>query len=573
MITLKGIAASPGVAIGKAILYKKGEVIVQLHEITNFEEELERFRKAVEVSKKQLKEAQDKTAKEIGESEAKIFQAQSLILEDPSLIREVTKSIEEKVNAETAVQRFIEKYVAIFKTMENAYIKARAADVQDVGDRILNNLLGTSVNPLAGLQSKAIVIAKDLSPSDTAQMNKELVLGFATDAGGLTSHTAIMARALGIPAVVGLGDVVENVKTGDDLIIDGTTGIVIINPTNDKIVQYEKEKIQYDVRQKEFESVKYYAAETRDGRKVEVAANVGSPEEMDIALSYGAEGIGLFRTEFSYLNRDSLPTEEELFKLYKKAAEIMKEKTVIIRTLDVGGDKNLPYLKMPQETNPFLGWRGIRICLSNPDLFKTQLRAILRASAFGNLKIMFPMISSVEEVQAAKKLCDEIKDELATQGIPYKKDTEIGIMIETPSAAVTSDLLAKEVDFFSIGTNDLIQYSMAVDRTNEKVAYLYEPLHPSILRLLKSAIDNAHKANKWIGMCGEMAGDPLCVPILVGLGLDELSVAAFSIPKVKKIVRSVSCAEAQKIAGKALGLNTANEVRDFAKGILSELLK
>jgi phosphotransferase system enzyme I (PtsI) len=573
MITLKGIAASPGVAIGKAIIYKKGEVMVQPHEITNFEEELERFRKAVEVSKKQLKEAQDKTAREIGESEAKIFQAQSLILEDPSLIREVTKSIEEKVNAETAVRRFIEKYVAIFKTMENAYIKARAADIQDVGDRIVNNLLGISVNPLAGLQSKAIIITRDLSPSDTAQMNKELVLGFATDAGGLTSHTAIMARALGIPAVVGLGNVVENVKTGDDLIIDGTAGIVIINPTNEKIAQYEKEKTQYDLRQKEFDSAKYYAAETTDGRKVEVAANVGSPEEMDIALSYGAEGIGLFRTEFSYLNRDSLPTEEELFKLYKKAAEIMKEKTVIIRTLDVGGDKYLPYLKMPQETNPFLGWRGIRICLSNPDLFKTQLRAIFRASAFGNLKIMFPMISSVEEVQAAKKLCDEIKDELATQGVPYKKDTEIGIMIETPSAAVTSDLLAKEVGFFSIGTNDLIQYSMAVDRTNEKVAYLYEPLHPSVLRLVKSAIENAHKANKWIGMCGEMAGDPLCVPILIGLGLDELSVAAFSIPKVKKIVRSVSCAEAKKIARKALGLNTANEVRNFAKDILSELLK
>lgn len=568
--TLKGIPASPKIAIGRVFVYD-GEVKVERRKISKaeVEKEINRFEDAVRKSKGQLARLEEKTTREIGEKEAKIFQAHMLMLEDPALLKEIRKNIGSGENAEAAVQEAIKSFVSMFESMKEEYFRERAIDVQDVGERIIRNLTGRSLGTLADLRKKVVLVAETLTPSDTANMNKEYVLGFATDRGGLTSHVAIISREYGIPAVVGLGNITESVKPGDLIIVDGSDGVVVINPDEATLRKYEAERARIERRQIELKKIVKLPAVTLDGHKVELAANIGGPKEVGFALSQGAESVGLFRTEFLYRGRSSLPTEEDQFKAYKAVAEKMEEKSVIIRTLDIGGDKPPPYLEMPKELNPFLGWRAIRISLDRPDIFKTQLRAILRASVYGNLKIMYPMISGVKEVRAANEFLEESKRELGSRNIPFG-DVEVGIMIEVPSVAIVADSLAREVNFFSIGTNDLTQYTLAVDRTNERVSHLFDTFHPALFRLIKTVIDASHAAGIWTGLCGEFAGDPLATPILLGLGLDELSMNAASLPEVKKVVRSIKYSEAKEMAEKALKLSTIEETRELAKEFLAK---
>jgi len=574
MITLKGLAASPGIANGRVYLLETSQLATPAREVANPEEELRRFKRALHATRTQLEVIRAKTEREVGASEAAIFEAHLLILEDPNFLKEVRLNVLEKgLNAETSVQQAVSKFSATLEAIPDPYFKARSADIQDIGKRIVNNILGRSLDPLAKLESQVIVVARDLTPSDTAGMNRKMVLGFATDLGGLTSHTAILARSLNIPAVVGLGQVTTSVRNSEEIIVDGIKGVVVINPNPATSEQFEREKQEHNAVRAKLNEVRFLAAETPDGRRVEVSANIGAIDEVEIALSNGAEGIGLLRSEFLYLDRDTLPSEEELLRAYGTIAEKMKPRPVIVRTLDVGGDKPPRYLKMPPETNPFLGLRGIRVSLGDEvgrELLKAQLRAVLRAGKRGRLKVMFPMISDVGEVREVQKVLNEVRSELAAQGLPYQQ-VEVGIMIETPSAAVTADILAKEVNFFSIGTNDLIQYSMAADRTNARVSYLYDPLHPSILRLIRNIIDSGHRNGISVGMCGEMAGDPFCVQILLGLGLDEFSVGPFAIPRVKQIIRSTPSQEAISLAEEALKLETASETRLLAQGGLEKL--
>ena len=552
MRTLKGIAASAGIAVGKAYVYRPVELAIERWRVEDSEAELARLQRALEESKEQLHEIHAKAEAEVGEDTARIFEAHLMFLDDPVLLEEVRGKIEkERLNAEAAFSDAIEGYAAIFEAMEDEYMRARAADVKDVGRRVLRNLLGSSEGALAELTSPVIVIARDLTPSDTAQMNKEMVLGFCTAMGGATSHTAIMARILGIPAVVGLGDVALSINNGDTLIIDGGEGVVRVAPDEETMERYARLEREFKVQRDEAKEAAQLPARTRDGHRVEVVANIGDVDSARIALEYGAEGVGLLRTEFLYLDRTTMPSEEEQYKAYRAVAELMGQRPLVIRTLDIGGDKQLSYLDIGEELNPFLGWRAIRLCLERTDLFKAQLRAILRAGHGHNVKVMFPMIADVDEVRRAKALLVEARAELEAADIPFASDVEVGIMVEVPAAAIAADILAQEVDFFSIGTNDLIQYTMACDRTNEKVAYLYQPLHPAILRLIKRVIEAAHEAGKWVGMCGEMAGDAEAIPILLGLGLDELSMNAAAIPEAKAIIRSLSLAEAKGIAARA----------------------
>ncbi len=555
MRTLKGIAASAGITVGKAYVYRPVELAIERWRVEDSEAELARLQRALEESKEQLSEIHVKAEVEVGEDTARIFEAHLMFLDDPVLLEEVRGRIEkERVNAEAALSDAIEGYAAIFDAMEDEYMRARAADVRDVGQRVLRNLLGSGEEPLAELSSPVIVVARDLTPSDTAQMNKEMVQGFCTAMGGTTSHTAIMARILGIPAVVGLGDVALSINNGDTLIIDGGEGVVKVAPDEETLERYARLEREFKVRRDEAKVAAQLPARTRDGHRVEVVANIGDVDSARIALEYGAEGVGLLRTEFLYLDRTTMPSEEEQYKAYRAIAELMGQRPLVIRTLDIGGDKQLPYLDIGDELNPFLGWRAIRLCLERTDLFKAQLRAILRAGHGHNVKVMFPMIADVDELRRAKALLAEARAELEAADVPFASKVEEGIMIEVPAAAIAADVLAQEVDFFSIGTNDLIQYTMACDRTNEKVAYLYQPLHPAILRLIKRVIEAAHQAGKWVGMCGEMAGDAEAIPILLGLGLDEFSMNAVAIPEAKAIIRSLSLAEAEGIAAKALSL-------------------
>jgi phosphotransferase system enzyme I (PtsI) len=573
MRTLKGIAASTGIAVGKATVYRPVELAVDRWRVEDTEAELARLQRAVEESKEQLAEIHVKAQAEVGEDTARIFEAHLLFLDDPALLEEVRGKIEtERLNAEAALSEAIEGYAAIFEAMEDEYMRARAADVRDVGQRVLRNLPpsfppiggdergGRGEEPLAELSSPAIVVARDLTPSDTAQMNKEMVLGFCTAMGGTTSHTAIMARILGIPAVVGLGDVALSIRSGDTLVIDGGEGVVKVTPDEQTMERYAGLEREFKARRDEARVAAQSPARTRDGHRVEVVANIGDVDSARIALEYGAEGVGLLRTEFLYLDRTIVPSEEEQYEAYRAIAELLCQRPLVIRTLDVGGDKQLPYLDIGEELNPFLGWRAIRLCLERADLFKAQLRAILRAGHGHNVKVMFPMIADLNEVRRAKALLAEARAELQAADIPFASDVEVGIMVEVPAAAIAADVLAREVDFFSIGTNDLIQYTMACDRTNEKVAYLYQPLHPAILRLIKRVIEAAHEAGKWVGMCGEMAGEPVAIPILLGLGLDEFSMNAVAIPEAKAIVRSLSLAEAKGIAANALSLASAEQI-------------
>ncbi|MGL5313111.1 MAG: phosphoenolpyruvate--protein phosphotransferase [Peptostreptococcaceae bacterium] len=559
----KGTGASPGIALGKALVVKETELVIERKNIEDVEAEVVKLQNAVSVSKEELTKVKEKALVELGEHEAQIFESHLLVLEDPELLDSaIAKIRDEKVNADFALNEIKEMFVAMFESMDNEYMRERAADIKDVTNRILRNILGIKVVDLAGLDEEVVLLAHDLTPSDTATMNKKMVLGFLTNIGGRTSHTAIMARTLEIAAIVGLTDITEKVQDGDYIVFNGDTGEVIVNPDEETIAKYSKLKAEYEEYKESLKQLKGKASITLDGRHVELAGNIGSPNDVEGLINNDAEGVGLYRTEFLYMDKeDAFPTEEEQYEAYKAVLEGMNGKPIVIRTLDIGGDKELPYFDMDHEMNPFLGYRAIRICLDRTDIFKTQLRALYRASVHGKLRIMFPMISSLEELLAAKEVIKEVLAEMDAEGIAYAKDVEVGMMIEIPSAAVISDILAKHVDFFSIGTNDLIQYTCAVDRMNQKISYLYNQFNPAVLRLIKMVIDNAHKEGKWVGMCGESAGDPLMIPILLGMGLDEFSMSPISILPARKFITSVNYEDMKSFANEVLSMGTAEEIK------------
>ena len=561
----KGTGASPGIALGKALVIEHSELVIEKKTIENIDEEIQKLESVVKVSKEELTKVKEKALAELGEHEAEIFEAHLLVLEDPELIGSaISKIRDEKVNADYALNEIKEMFVAMFESMDNEYMRERAADIKDVTNRVLRHILGIKVVDLAGLDEEVVLIAHDLTPSDTATMNKNMVLGFLTDIGGRTSHTAIMARTLEIAAVVGLNDITKKVKDGDYIVFNGDTGEVIVNPDEETKAKYASLKEEFEEYRKSLELLKGQASITTDGRHVELAGNIGSPNDVEGLIKNDAEGVGLYRTEFLYMDKeDSFPTEEEQYEAYKAVLEGMNNKPIVIRTLDIGGDKELPYFEMEAEMNPFLGYRAIRLCLDRKDILKTQLRALYRASVHGKLRIMFPMISSLEELLDAKEVIKEVLKELDAENIAYSNDVEVGMMIEIPSAAVISDVLAKHVDFFSIGTNDLIQYTCAVDRMNQKISHLYNQFNPAVLRLIKMVIDNAHKEGKWVGMCGESAGDQRMIPILLGFGLDEFSMSPISILPARKLITSLSYADMQKFADEVLAMGTAKEIKEY----------
>ncbi len=533
----KGIAASKGYAIGKAFLQESEEIVINDAKISDISAEKEKMQKALDDSREQLEAIKVKAEKEMGAEKAAVFEAHITLLDDPEFTGAMMTEIENNnVNGLKAIESVTNTFVAIFESMDNEYMRERAADIKDVSKRILSNFAGKGGDAFAITESNTIVVAHDLTPSDTAGLDRTKVVGFITDIGGRTSHAAIMARTLEIPAVLGLGDITTSIKTGDTVIVDGLTGDVIINPSDEVLAEYKTKKEKFQAEQEELKKLINVKTTTKSGRRIEVCGNIGKPEDVLGVLANGGDGVGLFRTEFLYMDRDSAPTEEEQFESYKFVLEKMEGNQVVIRTLDIGGDKTLPYLPLPQEMNPFLGYRAIRLCLDRKDIFKVQLRALLRASVFGNLAVMFPMISGLQEFEQAKEVVEECKAELKAEGKEYSESIQWGIMVEIPAAAVYADELAKHVDFFSIGTNDLIQYTLAADRMSEKVSYLYNPMHPAVLRLIKMTIDGAHKHGKWVGMCGEMAGDEAAIATLVEYGLDEFSMSATSILNAKKIM-------------------------------------
>jgi phosphotransferase system enzyme I (PtsI) len=576
MIRIKGIAAASGIAIGPAHKVGREEFVIPQDAIrdSDIPLQIQLFEEALIKTRREIIELQKRLSADMGQEEASIFDAHLLVLEDRMLIEEVISRLKkEKLNVAFIFSEVLKKYIDVFSKIEDEYLKERTADINDVGRRILRNLLGKEKKNLVGLIEKVIVVAHDLSPSDTAAMHKQSVSAFITDIGGKTSHTAIMAKSLEIPAVVGVQDATVRIKPGDILIVDGSTGVVIIDPDEETLSEYRQEEKKLRGVTEKFLSAKDLPAVTLDGKKIEISGNIEFPEEVPSVKLHGGEGIGLYRTEFFYMNRKDLPTEDEHYKAYKYVAEEMKPHSVIIRTLDLGGDKFLSQFQVPHEMQPFLGWRAIRFCLARPDIFKLQLRAILRASVHGNLKLMYPMISGVEELEQANQILKEAKGELKKKGLPFNDKIEVGAMIEVPSAALTADILAREVSFFSIGTNDLIQYSLAVDRVNEKVAYLYEPAHPAVLRLIKNIVTSAHLAKIKVGMCGEMAGEPSFALMLLGLGLDELSMPPQVVPELKYIIRSVTLKQAQAIATQALKLSTGKEVEEYLDKKLKEIIK
>ncbi|MEG0250040.1 MAG: phosphoenolpyruvate--protein phosphotransferase [Peptostreptococcus sp.] len=561
---MKGIGASPGIALGKALVVEESEIIIDKKTISDVEAELKKLSDAVLLSKKELTKVKEKVAQEVGEEESEIFGAHLLVLEDPEFIGEAENKIKnETVNAEYALNEVKDMFVSIFESMDNAYMKERAADVKDVTNRVLRHILGIKVVDLSSLSDEIVLVAHDLTPSDTATMDKAKVLGFLTDIGGRTSHTAIMSRTLEIAAIVGLSDVTKKIKDGDMIVFDGDLGEVFINPDKNLIDEYKEKKRLFEEEKKALEELKGKASITLDGKHVELAGNIGTPNDIEGLIKNDAEGVGLYRTEFLYMNSDKFPEEETQYEAYKAVLEGMNGKPVVIRTLDIGGDKKLSYFEMEKEMNPFLGYRAIRLCLDKTDIFKTQLRALYRASVHGKLRIMFPMISSLEELLKAKEICEEVKSELKSESIVYSEDIEIGMMIEIPSAAIISDVLAKHVDFFSIGTNDLIQYTCAVDRMNQKISYLYNQFNPAVLRLINLVIKNAHAEGKWVGMCGESAGDQKMIPILLGFGLDEFSMSPISILRARRLVTSVKQSDMKKLSDEVLSLTKAEDIEAY----------
>ncbi|OQP15099.1 phosphoenolpyruvate--protein phosphotransferase [Geobacillus thermoleovorans] len=564
--TIHGIAASSGIAIAKAYRLETPHLAAEKRTVADVEAEIARLEAAVAKAKEELEAIKQHALEKLGEDKAAIFAAHLLVLDDPELLNPIKEKIQtERVNAEYALDETALFFISMFEAMDNEYMKERAADIRDVTKRVLAHLLGVTISNPSLISEEVVIIAEDLTPSDTAQLNRQYVKGFATDIGGRTSHSAIMARSLEIPAVVGTKTVTAEVKNGDIVIVDGLDGQVIINPSPELLAQYEQKRARYEAQKAEWAKLVHEATVTADGIHVELAANIGTPDDVKGALANGAEGIGLYRTEFLYMGRSELPTEDEQFAAYKTVLEQMNGKPVVVRTLDIGGDKELPYLQLPKEMNPFLGFRAIRLCLEMQDMFRTQLRALLRASVHGNLKIMFPMIATLDEFRQAKAILLEEKEALLRQGVPVANGIEVGMMVEIPAAAVMADQFAKEVDFFSIGTNDLIQYTMAADRMNERVSYLYQPYNPAILRLISYVIDAAHREGKWVGMCGEMAGDPIAIPILLALGLDEFSMSATSILPARAQLKRLSKEDAVCVKETVLSLGTAEEVVSFVK--------
>lgn len=569
---IQGISGSRGVAVGNVYRYIQEEIVIPDYTVAEdkVEEEIGKFAAAMAATLKQLDTIRQKALDEMGPEEAAIFEAHMQIAQDPSLSDGIKSLVESShTNVVAATAQTIETFANIFLGMEDAYMRERGADIKDIGDRLMRNMLGMNPRGLSHISGEVILVAQDLAPSDTASLDKNVVKGIVTAAGGPTSHAAIMARTLEIPAVMGVGDI-ESFVDGDKAVVFGTDGIVEMNPSDSDWAEYINQAAAFQEELKRLRESANLEATTTDGHHVELFGNIGKAKDAKNALTMGAQGIGLYRTEFLYMENDELPAEDVQFEEYKKVAQDMKGKPVIIRTMDIGGDKELKCLDLPSEMNPFLGYRAIRISLNRPDIFKVQLRALLRASAFGDIHIMYPMIASVEEVKQANAMLDECKEELTAEGKEFNKDIKVGIMIEVPAAAIISPILAKYVDFFSIGTNDLCQYTLAVDRMNEAIGSLYQPLHPGVLRLIKHVIDASHEQGKFTGMCGELAGDPVATMILLGLGLDEFSMTASSIPLIKNILRSVSKAECEEVANKALTMDTAEEITGYAKSVLIE---
>ena len=569
---IQGISGSRGVAVGNVYRYIQEEIVIPDYTVAEdkVEEEIGKFAAAMAATLKQLDTIRQKALDEMGPEEAAIFEAHMQIAQDPSLSDGIKSLVESShTNVVAATAQTIETFANIFLGMEDAYMRERGADIKDIGDRLMRNMLGMNPRGLSHISGEVILVAQDLAPSDTASLDKNVVKGIVTAAGGPTSHAAIMARTLEIPAVMGVGGI-ESFVDGDKAVVLGTDGIVEINPSDADWDEYTNQAAAFQEELKRLRESANLEATTTDGHHVELFGNIGKAKDAKNALTMGAQGIGLYRTEFLYMENDELPAEDVQFEEYKKVAQDMKGKPVIIRTMDIGGDKELKCLDLPSEMNPFLGYRAIRISLNRPDIFKVQLRALLRASAFGDIHIMYPMIASVEEVKQANAMLDECKEELTAEGKEFNKDIKVGIMIEVPAAAVISPILAKYVDFFSIGTNDLCQYTLAVDRMNEAIGSLYQPLHPGVLRLIKHVIDASHEQGKFTGMCGELASDPVATMILLGLGLDEFSMTASSIPLIKNILRSVSKAECEEVANKALTMDTAEEITGYAKSVLIE---
>lgn len=570
----KGIPVSAGIATAPVYLYKTEPIVIDYSPLSLDQEESEmvEFSKALTLSTAQMTKLRSKAYERLGESSAEIIDSHIMIATDPSFYKDVEREIRSgHIRAGAAVEKVIKCYISTFSEISDEYLRERAADIKDVGERILRNLLKMPPTGLDLLDTEVIVVAKDISPSDTIMLDRAYIKGLATDVGGRTSHAAILARSLEIPAVLGLKTITEVVSQGEQIIIDGSEGLVLSNPTTIEIDEYAEKKEKEKTSKAQLDAFKLLPADTLDGHNVHVVANIGSPDDVESVIQYGGEGIGLYRTEFLFMKSDHLPTEEEQFIAYKVVAEKMVGKPTIIRTIDIGGDKKLTCFTMPIELNPFLGWRAIRICLDEPTIFKVQLRAILRASAFGNLLIMYPMISGISELRKANAILAEAKSELQTKGIRFDHNIKVGVMIEIPTAALTADCLIKEADFFSIGTNDLCQYALAVDRMNEKICDLYQPLHPGVLRLIKTVIDTAHLNGKITGMCGEMAGDPLVTALLLGLGLDEFSMSASSIPEVKKAIRSLTLKDARVIAESAMGMETHEEITAYLEKVRDNL--
>lgn len=559
---IKGIAASDGVAIAKAYLLVEPDLTFDKNEkVTDVEGEVAKFNSAIEASKVELTKIRNNAEVQLGADKAAIFDAHLLVLDDPELIQPIQDKIKnENANAATALTDVTTQFVTIFESMDNEYMKERAADIRDVSKRVLSHILGVELPNPSMIDESVVIVGNDLTPSDIAQLNKEFVQGFATNIGGRTSHSAIMSRSLEIPAIVGKKSITQEVKQGDMIIVDGLNGDVIVNPTEDELIAYQDKRECYFADKKELQKLRDADTVTVDGVHAELAANIGTPNDLPGVIENGAQGIGLYRTEFLYMGRDQMPTEEEQFEAYKEVLEAMDGKRVVVRTLDIGGDKELSYLNLPEEMNPFLGYRAIRLCLAQQDIFRPQLRALLRASVYGKLNIMFPMVATINEFREAKAILLEEKENLKNEGHDISDDIELGIMVEIPATAALADVFAKEVDFFSIGTNDLIQYTLAADRMSERVSYLYQPYNPSILRLVKQVIEASHKEGKWTGMCGEMAGDETAIPLLLGLGLDEFSMSATSILKARRQINGLSKNEMTELANRAVDCATQEEV-------------